>query len=143
MPEQTRDPAVHRVDRDGGRAQAVPLLEGRELAVGVEAAEQHDVRLRMVGERGAHLCVDLGDEVGGPLRLRIERLGDEGRYAGALRVGVGQPRVEARAAEHHEHPVLALVAEEHLDPRDLDRRLEQLDDLACFGVGDPPGATVG
>ena len=47
------------------------------------------------------------------------------------------------AAQHDQHAVLALVAEEHLDPGDLHRRLQPLDDDARLGVGDAPGAAVG
>ena len=141
--EQSRDAAVHRVDGDRRGAQAVALREAWQLAVGVETAEQHHVGLDVRRERGAHLRVDFGDQVGGALGLGVERLDDERRDAGVLRVGVGQPWVEPGAAQHDEHPVLALVAEEHLDARDVHCRLEQLDNLERLDVGDAPGATVG
>ena len=111
--------------------------------MGVEAAEQHDVGLGLVGEHAPHLGVDLGEEVGGALGLGVERLGRERRDPGVLRVGVGEARVEAGTAQHHEHAVLALVTEEHLDAGHRHPGLELVDDDARLGVGDATGAAVG
>ena len=141
--EQARDAAVHRVDRDRSRLQPVARREARELTVGVEPAEEDDVRARLVGERGAHVAVELGDEVGGVLGVAVERLGGERRHAGALRVGVGEAGVEPLAAQHDEQSVFALVPEEHLDPGDAHRRLQVVDDGAGVGVGDAARAPVG
>ena len=142
MPSR-RDPAVHRVDRDRGGPQPVTLLEAGQLAVRVEAAEQHDVGLRFGRERRADLRVELGDQVGGVLRLGRECRRRERRHAGLLRVGVAEPGIEPGAAQHDEQPVLALVPEEDLHARHVHRGLEPLDDGLRLGVGDAPGAPVG
>ncbi len=110
--------------------------------MGVEAAEEHDVRLRISCEHLPDLRVDLGDQVRGPFRFRVERVGDEGSDPGVLRVGVGQAGIETGAAQDDEHAVLALVTEVHLDPGTRHRVLESIDDGTRLGVGDASGAAI-
>ena len=86
---------------------------------------------------------DVGDELGGVLGVGLERLRVERRDTLVLRVGVGERRVETGAAQHDEHAVLALVAEEHLGPVEMHAVLQLGDDGGRFVVGKATGAAVG
>ena len=141
---QAADAPVHRVDGDGRGPQAVALLDGGQLAVGVEAPQQDGVGLGLLGEDGAGPG---GRARRSPRRCgwptRVWAMGCSGAHAGHLGVGVVDVGVEVGAPQHDEHPVLGLVDEQHLDARDRHALGEQAHHLEGLEVGDAPGPAVG
>ena len=69
--------------------------------------------------------------------------GAAGGHAHLLGVGVGEKRAEPLAPEHDQHPVLGLVGDGDVDPRDGDARPKALDHLDRLVVGQAPGPAVG
>ena len=67
----------------------------------------------------------------------------QGRDPGDLGVRVVDVRVEVGASQHHQHPVLGLVHEQHLDVGDGDALVQLADHLHRFQVGNAAGPAVG
>ena len=111
--------------------------------MGVEAPQQHDVGLGVVGEQYPGLTVELGDDLGRVIGRGSRRPGGGRGHAHLLGVGVGQQRAEPLAPEHDQHPVLGLVGQSDLDAVDGDALAEPLDHLHRLVVGEAPGPTVG
>ena len=111
--------------------------------MGVETAQQDALCLPLVGEQRAYLRGELVDQLRGVLRLGIERRRLERQLIRVLRIGVAEPGIEPVASEHHEHPVLAFVPEEHVGAVEVHPGLEPVDDRPGLVVGNSSGAAVG
>ena len=141
--EQPGDAAVHRVDRDRRGAEPEAVVEpGSSRWV---SKPRNSTTLALGSSASSPRTCASSSATRSAVRFASGSSGSaaSGAHAGLLGVGVAESGVEAGPPQHDEQPVLALVAEEHLDAGDVHARLEPLDDARRLGVGDAPGAAVG
>ena len=105
---------IHRVDGDGGRAQAIQLREGRERGTLGEATEQNSVGRPFVCENLMRPRYELIDQLRRMGSLRLLRLHRPGWTPGGLRIAVGQGCGQSRAANHQQKTVAAFRLHEEL-----------------------------
>src|SRR5213593_1865320 len=118
--DELRETAVHRVGRDRRAPEPEDLGKPREFRQLVEAAQEHHVRGRRVGEQASGLADEAVHERRGGLRARLERLHGERRLAEHLGIGLGEPRGEAAptagsGTEDEDETVILPGLDEHLD----------------------------
>ena len=145
--DQLGQALVHRIDGNAARAQAIAVLEQRDVRLVGNAAHQEAVGgLLLRNDRQGGL-VELGHQLGGLLGLGglgVHRRGLRDGQALAMRVGVGQRPFQAFAAEDH-HEAMALAGlDDDLGVAELLHLLRQqgaefFADLGVNAAGAPVG----
>ena len=115
--DQLRKSFVHRVHRQGRRLELVTLLEGRNVRLVRDAAQQETVRGLFLREQRQRRLVDVRHQLrhfllAGALGIHGPRRVD--RQAFAIRIGIGQRSFETGAAEDDHKPVLLARYDVHL-----------------------------
>lgn len=137
---------VHRINRDAGRFQAVPVLETRNVRLVGDAAEEEAVGGPAILQERQRLFVKLGNDFRGLGGLGgfLNRLGNADGLAFAAGIGIGERAFESFAAKYNDEPVAFTGFDDDFDIADFFDFLFQDFDLcfANFGV-DAASAPVG
>ena len=137
---------VHRVNRNAGRLQAVPVLERRDVRLVGDAAEEKAVGRPAVFQQRQCLPVKFRDDFRGLGGLGgfLDRLGNGHRLAFAAGIGIGQWPFEPLAAEHDDKPVAFTGFDDDLDVANFFDFLFQDFDLCLAHAGvNATGPAVG
>ena len=145
--DKTRQPLVHRIDRDGSRSEAIEFFVRGQSRLGREAAEGQAVGLGFIAEKFSGLSYKFFSHLGCCGGRRIEWLWVKWCHTNSLGVGVCHSTIQSGAAEDHHKTMLLHRFDEDFIAIDCDS-LKFFDDLktlfrrdaACSSVTDQAGS---